>query len=92
MPRSPAPILADQLPPPTPPLPGSLQEAWQHIANRLEQAGDWSALERRTAHAQGWGAALSQAQVIDLDTFHALVRVREDLHARVTQRLLEAEQ
>jgi hypothetical protein len=85
--------MADILDLPTPRLPtGSLQEAWQAIVRRLEQAHDWNALELRTEHTQGWVAALLQAQVIDLDTFRALVRARDHLHACVTQRLIEAGQ
>ncbi|MNC33608.1 hypothetical protein D3C75_820110 [compost metagenome] len=65
MPRSLEPLPADQVPPLTPRLPtGSLQDAWQDIAHRLELARDWN----------------------------ALVRVRDYLHARGTQRLQAAGQ
>ncbi|VVP45434.1 hypothetical protein [Pseudomonas fluorescens] len=77
--------MAANLDPPTPHLPtGSLQEAWQDIARRLEQARDWNALELRTEHAQGWTSALLLAQVIDLDTYHAMVCVREHLYVRAS--------
>ena len=92
MPRDQHPLPADTLAPLTPRLPTTtLQDGWHDIVRRLELARDWSALEQCTEHAQGWASALVQALVIDLDTFHALVRMRERVYKRTAQRLQEAE-
>lgn len=86
MPSDQPPLPAAELLAPSLPT-GSLQEAWQDIVRRQDQAHDWYTLELRTEHAYGWTAALIQAQVIDHDTYRALVQVREQVHARVTRRL-----
>ena len=90
--RSKEPIPLHLLPPFAIRLPtGPLQEAWQDILRRLDQANDWRTLELCVEHAHAWASALIQAQVIDLPTYRALGQAREKLHERVGQRLTEGQ-
>lgn len=80
------PPLAIQLP--TAPL----QEGWQNILRRLDQANDWLTLQLRVEYAHAWSSALIQAQLIDVPTYRALGQARENLHEHVGQRIKEAQQ
>lgn len=73
MARGKSPLPLHLLPPLAIQLPtGSLQEGWQDILRRLDQANDWLTLQLHVERAHAWASALTQAQVIDVTTYRAL--------------------